>query len=410
MKRIATGLTLLPLLFFITFAQARDAKHTLPPEINFHQGVPLVSVSGVLRDITQARSDIHKSDLADAKEVLQRARLGIEFIMKSSPAAQVRNYIWVAKQHLSYENRDTILRDFIAIHSSLKSLGKMRYVENARRYINKAMHALKNEDRDSAELELEFADKALVDGQLNLPLSIVEGYVVSAQEDLTSNEPEKADQALKRAENEFQFIVVDVYSSLPRTGGSTGASEKTSAKREYVVAKKELDHAGEYLRKTLRSGDAEIRKEAEKLSGVLAVLRGKGEKIGNAGKREVESLWERTKALAERDAEYTDLIARKVGTISRTKRNLMDAKLHLLYAETYHMTTGDKQKAGSELRKAERDIRDAMKQADEATRTQLVNLDKKLKELQSALNRKDTYIKRLYSTVEEELAQLIYKQ
>ena len=197
MKRIATGITLLTLLVFTTFVQAQDKKNTLPPEIAFTQGFPLASVSRVLRNITQARNDIHKNDLADAKEVLQRARLGIEFIMESSPAAQVRNYIWVAKQHLSYEDRDTILQDFTAIHSSLKAMGKMRYVDNARRYINKAVHALKNKDKDSAELELEFADKALVDGQLNLPLSVVEGYVVSAEEYLTSNEPEKADQVFK---------------------------------------------------------------------------------------------------------------------------------------------------------------------------------------------------------------------
>lgn len=410
MKRIATGITLLTFFIVTTLVQAQDKKNTLPPEITFTQGLPLASVSKVLRNITQARNDIHKNDLADAKEVLQRTRLGIEFIRESSPAEQVRNYIWVAKQHLSYEDRDTILQDFIAIHSSLKSLGKMRYVENAKRYINKAMHALKNKDKDSAELDLEFADKAMLDGQLNLPLSIVEGYVVSALEYLTSNEPAKADRALKQAENESQFIVVDLYSSLPRTGGSTGTSKKTSAEREYVLAKKELDRAGEYVGKALRSGDAEIRKEAEGLSGDLVILRGKGEKIGNVEKREIESLWQRTKALAERGAEYTDLIARKVGTISRTKKNLMDAKLHLLYAETYHLTTREKQKAGTELRKAENDLEDAMKQADRATRTQLITLHKELKELQSALNRKDTYIRNLYKTVEEKLVQVIYEQ
>ena len=88
----------------------------------------------------------------------------------------------------------------------------------------------------------------------------------------------------------------------------------------------------------------------------------------------------------------------------------MDAKMRLLYAETYHLTTGEKQKAGTELKKAEHDLRDAMKQADEATRTQLITIDKELKKLQSSLNRKDAYISNLYKTVEEKLARLIYKE
>ena len=142
------------------------------------------------------------------------------------------------------------------------------------------------------------------------------------------------------------------------------------------MQKKSSITCGEYLKKALRSGDADIRKEAEKLSGALVLLRGEGEKIGNVGKRDVESLWERTKALAERDAEYADLVAKKVGTISRTKKNLMDAKLRLLYAETYHLSTGEKKKADTELRKVEGNLRDAMKHADESTRTQLVTLIK----------------------------------
>ena len=59
--------------------------------------------------------------------------------------------------------------------------------------------------------------------------------------------------------------------------------------------------------------------------------------------------WERTRALLERSAEYLAADWQQSRTTLRGENNLIEAKLHLLYARTYQLTAGEPAKAVDEL-------------------------------------------------------------
>jgi hypothetical protein len=364
----------------------------------------------VLRNIAEARSDIHDNKTADAEEVLKEARLRLEFIREASPTGRAKDYIWVAKKHLSYESDEKVMWDLIAADHSLNALGKMRFVEHARHYINQAMKFVENKNKKEAKTELELADKALVYSGLDLPLSMAEEYIISARGFLSQSQPGKADKALSNAEGQLQFIVADQYSLLPKARRSLWAAAEHYANRGYNTAKTNLEEASGYLKKETSSGETESKTEADKLLKDLDSVKHKMEKGGKGLREQIESLWERAKALAERDAEYTVLVAKKVGAVNQVKKNIIDAKMHVLYAESYQLTAGEPRKAGAEIDKAEAYLKNAMSHVNEADKVGLSSIDADIKVLKSELNKKGENVKKRYRDIEDKLYDLIYKK
>jgi hypothetical protein len=123
----------------------------------------------------------------------------------------------------------------------------------------------------------------------------------------------------------------------------------------------------------------------------------------------MESLWERVKALAERDAEYAVLVVRKAEKVNPVQKDIIDAKMYVLYAESYHLTAGDTRKAQAEIDKAEAYLKNAMSQSDEATKSRLSEIEKELNGLRSELNEKNETVRGRYRHIEEELSRLIRK-
>ncbi len=413
MKKLLTVLTLFTIValpFLSSFSEARDEEIVSPPEITFVGGDPLSSVSGVLRNIAEARGYIHDNKPADAGKALKEARLRLEFIREASPTARVKDYIWVAKKHLSYESTEKVMQDLIAANHSLNALGKTRFMEHARQYINKAITSLENKNKGETKVELELADKALAYPGLDLPLSIAQEDIASAQGFLDQSQPAKADGALNDAAGQLQFVVADLYSPLPGARRSLWASAEHYANGEYDAAKRDMKEAGSYLKKAISSGDAETKTEAGKLLKDLDSIKAKVERGEKGTKEHIESLLERAKALAERNTEYTALVARKVETVNQAKKDIINAKMHILYAEAYQLTTGEPRKAGAELDKAEAYLKNAISQVvDEATKSRLSVIDAEIKKLKSELNKKDENVKNRYRDIEDKLYDLIYK-
>ena len=409
MKKIFIVIILMSMLLIPYYSQAKEKEDRMLPEITLIGGDPLSSVSGILRNIAEARSDLHEDNLSGAKEAVSQAYTDIRFIRTFSPVAQVKNYIWIAKKHLSYEDSESLMKDLIVIHTALSALDKTHYVENVNEYIDKAMKSLEKKDKEAARVELEMANKALGYSGSDLPLLMSEEYIGSAREYLRRNEPQKADQVLKNAEQELQFVVIDLYAPLPQARKSLWISSKHYAEGEYAAAKKDLERAGDYLNKALRSGDAKTGEDAKSLLKDLDVLKNKMEKGEKMDKAAIEGLWERTKALAERDAEYMTVILKKVEKIDQVKKDLIDARMHILYAETYNLTTREYRKATMEIEKAEANIKNAMSGADEAVKKQLSAIDNEIQDLKAGVNKKSSALRMHYRDVEEQLYRLIHK-
>jgi len=410
MKQLIALLTLVSIFFFSHLSQARENTAALPPEITFTEGYPLTSVSRISREIAKARGDIHENNLNDAAEALNRASVGIKFIRESSPAARVRDYVWVARRHLPFEDTEKIMKDFVAIHAALKDMERTRFVQNAEEYIDRATISLEKKDRDKAKTELELADKALLYSELNPPLSITEDFITSAQGFLKQGLPEKADLDLKNAEDQLQFMVTDLYSPLPQARKSIWSSSRHFADREYSTAKKDLERAEVFLKKAMRSGDVKTRQQAGKLLRDLTVLKDRVEKGGKTGEAHIKSLWERTRALAERDAEYMTLAAGKIETIGGVKKDIINARMHILNAKAYQLTEGNVRRARREMEEAEKYLDNAMAKADEDTRRQLLEINTEVRRLGSESDKKEQAVRNLYMDIDNRLYHLVYNK
>jgi cellobiose-specific phosphotransferase system component IIA len=409
MKLLSALLITISMLSLPGVSESRDQKKGVPPQITFTAGYPLLSISGVLRSIAQARGDIHDNKLQSAREALNDAHLQIEFIRESSPVTQVRDYIWVARKHLSLGDTEKAVQDLTAINLALGNLGETRFVAHARKFINRAMTSLEKKDKEGVGLELELTDKALECSGVDSSPSAAEGFITSAQGYLSQNEPEEAGRALRNAEDELQFVVIDLYTPLPKAREAILASKKNFADQEFGAARKKLDEAGHYLKKAITEGDDLAKAEAGRLLKDLAPLRVEVGKKAKGTDEHMESLWERVKALAERDAEYAVLVVRKAEKVNPVQKDIINAKMYVLYAESYHLTAGDSRKAQAEIDKAEAYLKNALSRADEATKPRLSEIEKELNGLRSELNERNEKVTDRYRHIEEELSHLIRK-
>ena len=67
LSSILVMLSVLSVILLIDFSGAAGEKNAASPEIAFVGGYPLSSISGVLRNIADARSVIHDNKTADAE-------------------------------------------------------------------------------------------------------------------------------------------------------------------------------------------------------------------------------------------------------------------------------------------------------------------------------------------------------
>ena len=100
-------------------ATIQEKVITTPGKTITPQEEVLISSSGgkVLRHIAQARADIHNKDADAAQTELDQADKLLAIIRAALPTTSVKDRIWVAKEHLEYEDTQEVLPDLIPIYS-----------------------------------------------------------------------------------------------------------------------------------------------------------------------------------------------------------------------------------------------------------------------------------------------------
>jgi hypothetical protein len=407
MKKLKT-LVFLVIFFLSVLSASAKEKYNEIFENSFHAEFAHYSVSQLLRYIVKAQQSIHEHKIADAQENLKKAYLLAEQSREFSPNSQAQNYIWVAKNQLSYENADKVIKDLFTIYYSLDTLENKYPVEESRKHVKKAENYLKNSNKEGAMQEFDLAERGLIDRDIDLPLSLIGEYIVSAQTFITLNEMKKADAELKQAEDQIRFIVIDLYSPLPQARKSLWEATKYFEAKETSAAKQEVKRARNFLEKAFLTADTKTSDEIRELLKEIDSLKNKIENTGETDKNIMESLWEKTKALAERGKEYVVLLSKKVSMMDPSLKDIIDAKLHISYAETYQLTDSDTHRAEIEINKADTYLKNAMSQEDETIKVRISSIEKKLMRLKSDLNKRDDSVRVSYDTIKKELNDIIY--
>ena len=363
------------------------------------------SATKVLRHIVQARDDIHKKDLNSAASELKQAQKLIDIVKASMPTVKVKDHIWVANKHLSYENTQEVLPDLIPIYASLDEIEEIIPVDKVREHINNAKKYLEKGDKEGAQKELKLADKAIMYTELDLPLSSTEKHVIAAQDYLNKKDSEKADEALKAAEDGVQLISIYGYSPLTKAKRSLWKATKSYLGGELDAAKREIEMAKTYVQKVIESSKGKTKTEAEKLLKEIEVLWAKVDEGAEETGSLFKGLWERTESFSELSAEHF----MKIGETPAIS-DIIDAKLHVAYAESYYLTEGQKDKALEEISKADSYLKEAMKNVNETVKLRLSNLENELEQVKSDItsNKKDDTVENRYEDIKLELFDIIY--
>jgi len=270
------------------------AAGTITPE---NESIMSSAAIKVLRHIAQARFRIHEKDLLLAQNELKQASALIAIIKTRVPTEKVKDRIWIAHKHLSYENAENVMQDLVPVYASLDEIEDFVPVEKAREHINEAKKHLKEGDKKGAGEELKLADESLRYNEIELPLGNTERHIINAQALLKKKELQKADAALKSAEKGVQFISLMSFTPGIQVRKSLWHASKNFAAGELAAAKRDLKEAKMSLEKVIKSENVKASAEAEKLKKDIESVEGKVDKGAKETEQEIKKLYGRAKDL-----------------------------------------------------------------------------------------------------------------
>ncbi len=302
-RRTFIWLLAFAVLFGSGFMHA-SAEETVQEEIGIPAGKPItfplqekVAVLAVnaLKHIAKARGFIHDGLFAEAKRELKSAQEMMEDIRASLPTTRIKDHIWVARKHLSYDASEDVLQDLIPIYASLDEIQSFVTVDETRKQLDDAKNALENDNKERGAKALKLAEESLVYVEIDLPLSFTERKVAEALHLLAEGKETDAGLVLKDAEDGVQVISIASYGPMVLAQESLWQATKEYAKGKYEAALKYLSDAKAYLKMAARQADEKTREALDKLNRKIEELETKMGDSGSDFSKETKGLWEKTK-------------------------------------------------------------------------------------------------------------------
>ena len=286
------------------FGQLTLGEETVKEEVSVSPGKPLsfpqqerianLAVKA-LKHIANARGFIHGNNVADARGELAKSQKLMEMIRASLPTTRIKDHIWVAKKHLSYEDSEEVIPDLVPIYASLDEIQSFVSVDKTKEHLDAAKKALKEDDKKKGAESLELAGESLVYVEIDLPLRYTERKVAEALHLLAQGKNEEADQVLKAAEDGVQVISISSYGPMVLAQESLWQATKDYAKGRYEAARRSLADAKVFLKMAAKQADEKTKEALAKLNRKIDELEKKMAESGSDFSKEIKGLWNKTK-------------------------------------------------------------------------------------------------------------------
>jgi hypothetical protein len=365
-----------------------------------------------LRHISQARSDIHRKTLTNARRELAEASRLMESIRNDLSTTTTKNLIQIARKHLEYEPAQQVLRDLPPVYSSLDMISIYLPTDKAKAHLDRAKSYLEKNDKKGAAKELALANSSLIVVEVELPLLRAQRFVTKADGYLAAKKGKNADEALQAAERRTISLSTSLNSPLFQAKQNIWLAFRNYSTAGHANTGSYLEQARSYLEKAAANGSAKGKEEAGKLSREVAELEKKVAGEGKVAESELKSAWEKSKALGERSAAYLSADIAEEETTLKEENSLIEAKLHVAYAETYQVTTMESNKAARELDTAYSYLQKAANSSlvDPSDRKKMHKIISILQELKANPAKNDALVQERYETVKKELTDLSVKE
>lgn len=303
----------------------------------------------VLHQIVEARTAIRVGEMKRAEQALHSAMEKIEHIKSVRPSTKVADHIWVAEKQLDFQEPHEVALSLIPIEISLNDLEEVFSVQRAKRHLKETKTHLDRGDADAARKELVQLKDSLTQTEVDLPLTSTEQHIGKAFAALAEGRLEEADQALQNAEAGVRFV--SLGNSVPLAKARRAlwkAMENYSAGHHDAVAA-DLTRALDWLEKVKTEEDAETRREAQRLHTDINELLAIEAHRTPGAESALAGFWHRSMGLVERQAEKLYHAWRDQQTENHIYGQLVNAKMHLHYAEHELFSGGDADDARQEL-------------------------------------------------------------
>ena len=295
----------------------------------------------------------------------------------------------------------------VPISSALDEIEGLVPVKQAKKHLDEAKRNLEKGNKEAAKESLKAVDAALIYTEFDLPLVSTEKHVIAARKMLAANELHAADRELQSAEDRVHFVATFPQAPITLTKKSLWRATRDYAAGKYAAAKADLKQAETYLKQAVANADEKTSKEVKELVQDIVNLEAE---VGN-GKRKsgakITNLWERSEAISKREAEHVSTGWQEVRHQNRLMRYLIEAKLHLAYAESYQFTTGEIAKAKVEIHDTEAYLKSAAEQVDSRMKSKINALEKMVDHINTDLNSKKETARARYEKIKSDLRQLI---
>jgi hypothetical protein len=362
-----------------------------------------------LRHITRARSAIHINDLDQARQDIQQARELLILIEATRPATRLKEHLWVARQHMDYESAEDVIDDLTLIDAELMRLADIMPTARAHRHLQTAQALVKKHDTKAAQQELDRLEASLLFTEFDLPLAVCEQQVLEAQEALSRNQPAAADKNLVAAEESIQFITLGGSAPLVSARTHLNHAAKNYHDEYFAAARADLVQASEWLRRAGKDANEKSRKEAQKLVAEIDALKDKLDTGAEDHTHTLSSFLHRSVVLIEREAEDLWWRYKRQRAENQTLRSLLDAKMHLFYAE-HDLAKGRATDAiRNELKSTDSYLEEALSEADPPMRERINQLRKEVHALEEELGGDREQAKARYEQTMADLRQLIHE-
>jgi hypothetical protein len=402
-------------MLFASGTEARDIlNNEAPPYRSITPRVESTienTATVALRRISQARADIRRNSWETARHEIDEAKRVLDSIRDTLSASTSKNLIRIARNHLEYEESAQILKELPRIYASLDRISTYLPTDKARNHLMLAKSYLEKNNKKDAARELSRADRSLVVIENEEPLLSSIYYLEKARKAALAKNIEKTDKELLSAEQLAMAIYSGMNSPLALAQRYIWLAYRSYSTSLNAEAKAYLTKAREYLAKSKAEENAKGKEEANKLLSEVSDLENRiGEKTERT-ESTFRSVLDKGEALAERSLAYLSAGISRAETTLGEENSLIEARLHLAYAESYELTANEPERASRELDTAHGYLQKAATNplADPSDREKIQNIGKLLLGLKSIPQRDTILVKEQYDTINEGLNELIQK-
>lgn len=262
---------------------------------------------------------------------------------------------------MAYETPEAVREEIAPLRDALRDLGHLLDITAVESHLEQAAQQLGQNNPGAADAALAAAAEGLTYPEVDLPLHQARAALATARAKLS--QAEAADAALKAAQDELRALSVAIEAPLAQARQSLWSATVNATAGAYEAVRRDVEQALSYLEHGAEEADEATQREAAKLSADVRQLLTGLDREQTASANGVAYLWQRTRALSERNAEYAATHSQRLGQPDSPAAQLIEAKLHLSYSEAELLYAKNPEGARAELQQALEQLDRAVEQA-----------------------------------------------